>query len=85
MAAESYANNLYSPTAEAGNYNAQRQLDYRLAGGGSWRITSPMDRGTSSFLQSRRSHEESDFKIAMSRRNEPEGASLTEMGKKYGL
>ena len=75
VAAEDYSSNFYSPTAEAGNYNAQRQLGYRLADDGRWRITSPIDRDS----------EERDFQIAMNRRREPEGASLAEMGAKFGL
>jgi hypothetical protein len=60
----------------SGNYNAQRQLDFRLASGGTLRIISPLEE---------LSDDERDFQIAMKRRKEPKGASLEQMGKKYGL
>jgi hypothetical protein len=61
---------------KSGDYEAQRQLDFRLVRGETLRIVSALDLS---------SGEERDFQIAMKRRKEPAGASLTELGKKYGL
>jgi hypothetical protein len=61
---------------ERGDYEAQRQLDFRLVHGETLRIVSALDLS---------SGEERDFQIAMKRRKEPAGASLTELGKKYRL
>ena len=63
----------------AGDYAAQGKLDFRLARGESLRVVSSLNR------QAVLTDEERDFRIAMNRRDEPEGASLAEIGKKYGL
>ena len=65
-----------------GNYQAQRQLDFRLETSGTLRIVSPLSEVVFHSLQS---NEERDFQIAMRRRGEPEGLSLAQIGEKYGL
>jgi hypothetical protein len=65
-----------SEMARSGNYAAQRQLDYRLTDENTLSIISP---------SSTSADEERDFQIAMKRRQEPAGASLAEIGKKFGL
>jgi hypothetical protein len=82
MAAEKSKHGQYAPqgivtVTSASDYVVQGKLDFRLARGETLRIISP-------FNQSLR-QEESDFEIAMKRRAEPEGMSLAEIGKKYGL
>jgi hypothetical protein len=66
-------------TVRSGDYAAQRQLDFRLVRGQSLEIVSPFERATEL------SEIERDFQIAAARRDEPEGATLAEMGKKYDL
>ncbi len=69
-------------TIKSGNYEAQRQLDFRLVHGQGLRIMSPLEQAA--FRVSERG-EERDFQIAMRRRKEPAGATLTELAKKHGL
>jgi hypothetical protein len=57
---------------------SQRQLDFRLEKGNALRIVSLWDFRAAP-------EEERDFQVAMKRRREPAGASLSEMGKKHGL
>jgi len=66
--------------ATRGNYDAQRQLDFRLEPAQTLRIVSYLIQG--GVLQS---NEALDFQIAMGRRDEPEGSSLKQVGAKYGL
>lgn len=68
-------------TIRCGNYEAQRQLDHRVLRGQTLRILSPSEQA----ILREREKDEHDFRIAMQRRNEPAGASLAEMAKKYGL
>lgn len=70
-------------TIKSGNYEAQRQLDFRLVHGHGLRIMSPLEQAEA--LRELEHSEERDFQIAMSRRNEPAGKTLTEIGKKHGL
>lgn len=71
-------------TIQRGNYDAQRLLDFRLVRGQGLRIMSPAEQAV--FREVLEEHgEERDFQIAMKRRKEPAGATLTEMGKKHGL
>jgi hypothetical protein len=65
-------------TVRSGDYAAQRLLDFRLVSGERLEIISALE-GTSP------SEIEQDFRIAVNRRDEPEGATLTEMSEKYGL
>ncbi len=80
MGADAWGLSLFeSPILKVGNYEAQRQLDYRLTSGSSLRIIAPPIRCMAA------TGEDLDFKLAMARRNEPAGATLDEIGKKYGL
>jgi hypothetical protein len=69
------------PRIRSGNYEAQRQLDFRLVHGHALRIVSPLEQAAHRLKYG----EERDFQIAMQRRKEPVGLTLKEMGKKYGL
>ncbi len=60
------------------SYASQRQLDFRLERVGTLRVVSLWDERASP-------DDERDFRIAINRRNEPEGASLDQIGKKYRL
>ena len=68
-------------TIRSGNYELQRQLDFRVVRGQSLRIISPGQHGRSVEKQ----RNEQDFQIAMRRRRERVGMTLNEMGKKHGL
>ncbi len=70
-------------TVRSGNYEAQRQLDFRVVHGQALRIISPFEQAALRVLE--REKEEQDFQIAMRRRKEPAGATLNEMAKKHGL
>jgi len=69
----------YEPRVSAGDYAAQAKLDFRLARGETLKMISPLSR------RSLQSVEEHESRLAMNRRHEAEGASLIELGKKYGL
>ncbi len=69
-------------TIQRGNYEAQSILDFRLVHGQGLRIMSPVELAAIRALEQ---GEERDFQIAMRRRKEPAGATLTEVGKKHGL
>jgi hypothetical protein len=74
----------YEPqTIRSGNYEAQRQLDFRVVRGQALRIILPVQQAALREAEQRR--EKRDFQIAMRRRKEPAGATLNEMAKKHGL
>lgn len=70
-------------TIQRGNYEVQRLVDFRVVHGQALRIISPFEQAALRDLEHKK--EERDFQIAMRRRNEPAGATLTEMAKKHGL